>query len=252
MQTPENNPFYANWEFWTAITALVALVLSQLPPIYLLIKQAKLDLELFSRIHLTHKVGNPNVQIQIVLTNVGGRSVRIKGAKLTLKRDGQEVAVMPAQNFLQNPSDNKTNVLFTSFTLKPEGEWSKIVNFLNYFSREVNKKYKSAESNLRADIVVKRNVPENKDKLVEAENVNVTPFIEMFDENFIWKPGDYEAKIEINAIPEKASVQRKYRFTLFESDVHDLMKSKEDYKYGDGINWDSGKHPGVVVQILDV
>ncbi len=170
---------------------------------------------------------------------------------MTLKRDGQDVTVLPAQSFLQNPNDNKTNVLFTPFSLKPEGEWSKIVNFLNYFSREVNKNYKSAESNLRADIAEKIKVQQNKDKLVEAENINVTPFVEMFDGNFIWKPGEYEACITINTIPETASIQKKYRFTLFESDSHELSKSKEDYKYGDGINWDSGKHPGVIVQIVD-
>jgi hypothetical protein len=39
--------------------------------------------------------------------------------------------------------------------------------------------------------------------------------------------------------------------TLFESDSAELTKVKDDYKFGDGINWDSGKHAGVFVQILE-
>ena len=46
--------------FWTAF---VAIVLSQLPPIKLLLKRAKVDVELYSKILVFHKVGNSNVQI---------------------------------------------------------------------------------------------------------------------------------------------------------------------------------------------
>ncbi len=99
-----NIPFYLNWSFWTAVAAALALILSQLPPIHMLLRRAKLEMELYSRIHVTHKVGNPNVSFHMVLSNVGGRTIKIKGITSTIKRDGKLVVTLPAQNYFQNPN----------------------------------------------------------------------------------------------------------------------------------------------------
>lgn len=131
--------------------------------------------------------------------------------------------------------------------MKPNEEWAHIVNFLNYFSREDEKKYRSAESILREDILSKRNIIQNKETLAEAANHFVTPFIEMFSDKFIWHPGEYKVTISIITSNDNANVMKNYRFTLFESDSNELSKSKDDYKYGDGIYWDSGRHAGVVI-----
>jgi len=251
MEEAVSVPFYLNWSLWAVVIAAIAIVLSQMPPIQTLVRRAKVEMELYSRIHITHKVGNPNVQLHLMLTNVGGRSVRIKGTTLTLKRDGKDIAVLPAQNYLQNPDDNKTTVMFTSFALKSKEEWAHIVNFLNYFSRPDEKKYKSAEALLKDDLFEKRELPENKDRLVEAEESHVSKFIDMFNEKFVWLPGEYELRVSVEASDEKANTSKNYRFTLFESDSDELSRAKEDYKLGDGIYWDSGNHPGVIVQIVE-
>jgi len=137
-------PLYLNWSFWAVVVAGLALLLSQLPPIHLLLKRAKIDLELYSRIHITHKVGNPNLQLHLIINNIGGKVVKIKGISTAIKRNGEQIAVLPAQNYLQTPND-KTTVLLTSFSLKPKEEWAHLVNFLNYFSRNVDKEFRSAE-----------------------------------------------------------------------------------------------------------
>jgi hypothetical protein len=167
-----------------------------------------------------------------------------------MKRDGKDVAVLPAQSYFQNPSD-KSTVLFTSFSLKPNEEWVHVVNFLNFFSRDDDKKFRSAESKLREAILEKRKTLEEKDQLVEAEGSFVAPFLEMFNQKFIWQPGEYAIAISVLASHKNANIQKNYRLTLFESDSAELTKVKDDYKFGDGINWDSGKHPGVFVQILE-
>lgn len=243
-------PFYLDWTFWAAFMAAIAIVLSQIPPISQLVRPGKLAMELYSRIHLTHKIGNPNVQLQVILTNTGGKSIRVKGITVRLSRDGGEVAVLPAQNYLQQPSD-KTTVLLTSFWLKPNEEWSHIVNFLNYFSRADEKKYKASELALKSDILEKRKLPENKDRVVEADNSFVRTFDEMFEEKFIWQPGEYELRVTVESLAKNASSEMKYRFTLFESDSAELSEAKRDFKLGDGIYWDSGNHKGVLVQIVE-
>lgn len=241
-------PLYLDWNFWTALAAVAALVLSQLPPLHLFFRRSRVDLEVHSRFHLSHKVGNPNVQLHVILTNLGGRRVRVREIAVTVSRDKKEIAQLPAQNYLQSPGDT-TTVLFTSFTLKPMDEWGHIVNFLNFFNRPDEKRYRAAESALRTAITDLRKLPENKDQVVSAPTELTAPFVAMFNEKFIWAPGEYEMTVAVAL--DDSRFQKKYRFTLFESDAADLSKVKEDYRTGDGINWDSGKHPGLIVPLSE-
>lgn len=165
-------------------------------------------------------------------------------------RDGKEINTLSAQNYLQTPSDTNT-VLFTSFSLNPKEDWAHIVNFLNYFSRQDEKKYRSAESALANDIVEKRKHLKNEEELAESTEELVLPFITMFDEKFIWIPGEYEISISVYTSIKNANITKRYRFTLFESDSAELSKVREEYKYGDDINWNSGKHPGIVIQLSE-
>lgn len=244
-----NVPLYLEWSFWAVVVAAIAIVLSQLPHIYTLVKRAKLEMELYTRIHLTHKVGNPNAQLYVILSNVGGRSIRVRGMTLKLKRDGNDVAVLPAQAYLQDPN-GKTTLLLTSFVLKSKDEWAHFVNFLNYFVRADEKRYRSAESILKQEIFKKSDLPENEDR-PEADGQYITEFMTMFNEKFVWYTGEYEVLISVQTSNKKADIEKKYRFTLFESDTSELSKAKDDYKFGDGIYWESGNHPGVVVQIVE-
>lgn len=250
MQQGINVPLYLDWSFWASVVAALAVVLSQLPPIHQLVRRAKLSLELYSRIHLTHKIGNPNVQLHVILTNVGGRSVRVKEITVNLRRDGKDVATLSAQGYLQESTD-KNAVLFTGFSLKSKEEWAHIVNFFNHFSRTDEKRYRAAELALRTDIGEKRKLPENKDRLIEADPKYLPALDKLFDEKFIWLPGEYELDISVQTSDRKDNTRQKYRFTLFESDSTDLSEVKADFKYGDGIYWDSGNHAGVIVQIVE-
>jgi len=243
---PNTVPLYADWSFWAVVVAAIAILLSQLPPVHQVVRRAKLTMELYTRAHITHKVGNPNVQLHIILSNVGGRSIRIRGMALKVRRDGKDLAALPAQN-----SNDERTVLFTTFSLSPKEEWAHIVNFLNYFARPHEKKYRAAEVALKRDIAEKKKIPENEKVLVHAEAVFVEPFNQMFDAWFIWQPGEYELRIEVDTAAERARIAKTYRFTLFESDSDELLAAKEDFRLGDGIYWNTGNHPGVLVQLVE-
>jgi hypothetical protein len=245
-------PFYLNWTFWAVVIATVALILSQLPPLCNLLRRAKLDLELFSRILINHKVGNPNVHLNLVLSNIGGKSIRIKAATIVLRREGKDIAILTTLGYLRNPNDATSNVLFTPFSLKPKDEWSYSVQFYRAISREDEKKFRIAQTDLRENILKKRAALESKDKdkVVEADPEFVTPLLDIVRAFFIWEPGEYEMKLSIDTVPERARVQKTFRFTLFESDSFELKKIPEDYKSGDGIYWDS-RIKGAMVPIIE-
>jgi hypothetical protein len=250
MERTRKVPIYLDWSLWTVLIALSAVVLSQIPPLYQVFGRAKITLDVYSKISISQKVGNPNIQLHTIFTNIGGRSVRIKEINLQLRRDGKDLIVLPAMGFLQQSSD-KNAVLFAGFRIGAKEEWAHIVNFFNLFPHEREKEYKAAELALQTDISFKRQLPENKNRLAVANPIFVAPIRKYFEENFIWLPGEYELVISASSSEGKLLVSKKYRFTLFESDSNELRKALDDLKYGDGTYWDSGKYPGVIVQLVE-
>ena len=240
--------FYEDSGFWAVIVAAIAIILSQIPPVHILMKRAKLDIELFSRIIITHKVGNPNVRCHLILRNVGGRTLRIMGITITILRDGKKVATLPGQFYQPDPNEPAA-LLLTKFMLMPNDEWASSVNFLNYFSRSQEKKYKDAEAALKKDIFVKRETLADKNIVVFADPKYLTPILNIFEEIFIWNPGEYELIVSVNIDKKVSHLEKHYRFTLFESDSEELIRYKDVYNTGDGIYYESGEYSGITVQI---
>jgi hypothetical protein len=118
--------FLSDWRFWSFVASITAIILSQLPPIKQLVKKSKLDIELYSRIHITHKVGNPTLTAHIIIRNTGGKKVRVKEVNLELERDGQSICNLKAQNYYPDPKTNQ-GVILTPFSLNPDDEWSNSV-----------------------------------------------------------------------------------------------------------------------------
>ncbi|MFT5721376.1 MAG: hypothetical protein ACI9W6_001690, partial [Motiliproteus sp.] len=186
------NSLLMDWKFWSFVVAALALVLSQLPPINILLRKAKLDLDLYSRVSINHKIGNPTLMAHLIIRNVGGRKLRINSISINIIRDKKIIAALPAQNYLPDPKDAQ-GVLLTRFSLQPDEDWSYTVNFLNYFNREEEKKYKIAEKKLK-DRIIELRKPLEKEQIVEivkAEAECCAPFFDFFNDKFIWKEGEY-------------------------------------------------------------
>lgn len=243
-------PFYLDWVFWSFVAALVALVLSQLPPIHILLRRSKLEAEIYSQMHISHKVGNPNGQLHLILSNTGGRVIKIRTIELQFKRGEEDTFVLPALNYFQLPGDKET-VLLTSFKLKPGKEWAHVVSFLNIFSRDDDKLYRQLESNLRMDILAKKRALEDKEELVTANEGNVQPLLTFFNKYFKWKPGEYEMTLIVQTDPPNALSDKHFRFVLFESDSLELSEYQNDYKYSFGVSISIPEHRGVFVPLSE-
>lgn len=242
-------PLYLDWQFWAAVVAALALVLSQLPPVHLWFRPRRLEVEVHSRIQVTHKVGNPNVGMFVSIRNTGGRELRIRSLRILIARDNTPLLALPAQNYFEAPS-SQSSALFVPFSLKPGDTWAHGTNFLNLFDRATEKLYREAESALRADIQKKLKAkPQQDNEMVVAEPELVAPFIKMFNDLFIWKPGEYVAELIVDANPGSASFSRKYRFTLYESDSAELTTHTDDYKFGGGVSYNIERHAGVFVRL---
>jgi hypothetical protein len=246
---------YMDWSFWAVIVALTAVVLSQIPPIHVILKRAKLDLELYSKLSITHKLGNPNLQLHLILNNIGGRRVRVKDISVTLSRDGTNVIDFPAQNYLQNQNDQNT-VLFTTFSLDPKNEWAHITNFLRSFGREDEKAYQKIEGDLLADFrsyqkEKKGNASAESEEAYEHPSNLVQPASDFFEKHFCWKTGEYNMTISVVTDSKSADISKNYRFTIFESHTETLASIKEHFKYGGGLYWNPKIQTSVILEVTE-
>lgn len=251
MTVPIETSFYFDWKFWSVVVSGIAIILSQLPPVYLWFRPKRLEVEVHSRIQITHKVGNPNVGLHVSISNTGGRELRVRGLLLNLSRDNKLLMPLSAQNYFESPSA-QSSVLFVPFSLKPGEHWSHGTNFHNPFDRATEKLYRESESALASDIRQKLQAREaNNNQLVIAESTLVVPFMELFKKLFIWESGEYIVELVVKAQPGVASYTKKYRFTLYESDTAELRKHADDYRSGGGISYNVDRHVGVFVPLSE-
>lgn len=244
-------PLYLDWSFWAVVVAALAVLLSQLPPIHVWFKKARLDIEPYSKISITHKLGNPNLQLHLIINNAGGRKVRIKDISASIIREGTLVATLPAQNYLQNQNDKNT-LLFTTFTLKPTEEWAHIINLLNFFNRDDENEYRAIEARMLADFREKRAALTEEPKTpIEINDELVQPFHNFFNRHFIWNAGEFHMKVNVTTGQEKENVIKVFRFTVFESHTGQLKAISEQYKYGGGIWWDPNIPTNVILEIKE-
>jgi hypothetical protein len=249
--SPQPLPIYLDWTFWATALAFVAIVLSQIPPVHLLLRPKRLEVEVHSRIRISHMVGNPNASVVVSVRNTGGRQLRIRGLRLLISRAGKSLLTLPGLNYYETPSA-QTAVLFVPFSLKPGETWAHNVTFLNEFDRQTEKLFRESSSALAADIRRKiADRAEDDTEAVVADPLLVVPFQEMFNRLFVWQPDEYVATLEVQAEPGSASFSKKYRFTLYESDTRDLVENTSDYKYGGGITFKLDAHGGVNVPISE-
>lgn len=240
-----------DWTFWAVIVSLLAIALSQLPPIHLLMRPRRLEVEVHSRVLVTHRVGNPNVGLVVGLTNSGGRALRIRSLRLDLSRDGKPLVSLPAQNFFETPSST-SSVLLVPFSLKPGENWVHAVNFLNFFDRQTEKHYRECQYALNADIRQKIEArPKGIEDMVAADEKVVTPFLDLFSELFVWQTGEYIISLSVTTEPGSASYSKLYRFTLYESDTDELRRQTDDYRYGGGITFEVERPLAVSVQLTE-
>ena len=227
--------FYSDPRVWSAAIALLALVLSQLPPIHKLLRRGKLELDVYEKVCITHVLGNPNLQLHIILNNTGVKPVAIAGLDVSLIKDNKPIVSLLGQNYIKSPEKNG-QVLLTKFKLKSGDEWSHLTNFYSELSKNDEKKHKSLIKRVRDDISKKIEERTNDTKgLVEVSESLLGEMRSFSLSHSIWETGEYKLELNIRCIESRYDTSKLFRFTLYESDIDELKDQIERYKYGEGI-----------------
>jgi hypothetical protein len=245
---------YADLKFWSFIVAAIALALSQLPPLNILFRRARLGVEVYSQIFITHKYGNPNTQFHLIVSNTGGRKVRVKGIALRVSPATGEEFSISAGTYHQKQSDTEA-LLFTPFSLLPGEEWAHLINFWNPLTRQDDKRIRESTFALRTNINEKLETLDEAQKnktLVFADENLVAPFIQIFERQFKWHPDEYEIALSADTEPPNAIADQRFRFVLFESDTVEMRKIANEYATGAGIYFAPTFSEGVIVPIQKI
>ena len=244
-------PFYLDWTFWAFASSAVAILLSQLPPVRLWFRRAHLSLETQDRVHVTHMIGYPNVQMYISLMNNGARAVRVKKIHLELSRHGQGVASLDSMNY--HPGESNDRVILMPFTLAAGAEWRYRVNFIEPLvakdDRELFKMRRALKENISEKFRSSREKDPDRKEYVVADQVALQPILDLFQKKFLWDAGEYEISVRVITGDLRSDVAGHYRFTLYDPDSDELRAYSDDYQYGFGPALDYEKHVGVICQL---
>lgn len=227
--------FYSDPKVWSAAIAFLAMVLSQLPPIHKLLRRGKLELDVYEKVGVTHMLGNPNLQLHIILNNTGGKPVTITGLDVFLKQGSKAIGSISGKNYIKTP-EKSGQVLLTKFKLKSGDEWAHLTNFYNDFSQRDEKECKSLTKRIRDDISDKlEKRPKETTGLVEISDSLLTEVRSFSNSHNVWETGEYRLELNVICSDSKYNISKSFRFTLYESDSDELKEQIDSYKYGEGI-----------------
>lgn len=245
-------PFYLDWQFWSTALAFTALVLSQLPPVKLLFKKGVLSIEKHRTLFVTHSLGSPNINLFMILKNIGGSNINVHSIDMNITRKNSDSFLLKGRGYAMNPSDYNFTML-TPFEIEPNQTWAHTISFAELWDRAQQKEYRAIYSSIRDTITEKSRVnPPEIGERHEADENDYIKICKFFDKNFKWIDGEYEAEILVKNKENKIIARDQVKFTFFESESDELKLWVEDYKYGNSIHLPaSQKQLGMWVELSE-
>ena len=243
-------PFYLDWTFWSFVTAAVAIVLSQLPPISQLMSKLKLNFDVYGKLGVAQELSYPNVRALMGIRNTGAKPVRIESISAELFHEGKAIASLSGLFFWPAP-DAKQSMFFTPLILQPGDEWIRNVDFMESLSQQADKSLAQLRADAREYLYTKTNarsmqfVPPHSQ--VEVTSELQTRINRLLEKQFVWAVGEFEVVFCLRADGVMNTTKR-YRFTLHESDVKQMQDEMGRFKYGVGVAFPDQSKQMVFVQ----
>ncbi|MEQ9970135.1 hypothetical protein ABRP72_13235 [Pectobacterium carotovorum] len=227
---------------WTAISSIVAIIalfLSQMPPIKTWFKIKAPLITTSPSLSISHYFGSPDIQLYINLENESSRPIKIKKMELSIKKLGYKVITIEAFTVFEK-LDSPIQKAFSPFTIKSESEWSHNVKFFNPFKNSDEKKFKKLFYDIRDHFNKKQQITqnENTENIINQTQPTEIPdnlsreLDEFYKSNVFWEEGDYEFTLNIITGDNSISTSTSFSILLLERDINELNDVFSRYKYG--------------------
>jgi len=225
--------------FWSTVIAVVALVLSQLPPVRELLKARQLRILIPDNLTLQHYMGNLQLVVFLALRNSGGREVMVQKVECVITSEEGRHWRLPAQTIVTSPAGGHSSPeLFMGWvSLKPDEQWTQTVRFFKVWSVQDEEEATGISARIRTDINTKisQRLPEQSNKLAEADPELVQQAKDFFEKRFSLTKGSYRLLVAASSDGNELLCVRGFDFTLFDHQVRALRSAVDDYKIGAGI-----------------
>lgn len=250
--------FLKSPEVWSVAVALLALILSQLPPVHQLLRRRALRIVVPEYLTLYHFLGNLNLLGFIALHNIGGKTVTV--AKIDcLVRGDNNVWHLPGLMYLsrlpQGSGGQQNMEFFVEWTLlKPDEHWSETVHFFKPWSVQEEEDAAEIISRIKNNIHAKidQRPSDAPTKLVHADEALVEEAKGFFQKRFTLSKGNY--RVVIAALSEKNELlaARGFDFTLFDNHIKTMRSAAEDYKTGAGIYYPADPSKQISIRLRPI
>jgi hypothetical protein len=246
-----------DWSFlkdpavWSALIAVLALILSQLPPLPQLLAGEKVQATLRDRLGLFHFLGNLSIQYFVDIENMGSTSVPVRAIACFIVDQQNNTLTLPVQNYFSRAASvsGYQDVPFSPISLKPGEHWAELVRCYNDWSEGQEREQNNIVSSIQKNIFQKQHQrftvpapgigrsPPNwpTQAPIEADDSLVKDAIAFFKKNFKLDIGNYHLLVAIKKDETAILSVKGVSFTIYESQIQALRSHVDDYKVGVGI-----------------
>ncbi len=229
--------WYKQTSVWGVVISVIALALTQLPPVGTWITRTKIEVELSKRVGLGNAIGIPGYQIFLNLKNGSNRTVDVAKFHLNLTYPTGARKRIEAQTYVKAISGQNFPQEFpmTAISIGVGTNWSEMVSFYPAFSPSDDEELGTHRLRISQSIFSKaQGQPQQFAQLVAADSQVVDPAIKFFTRKFDLEKGTY--KVVLEAVVNGSSVTLKeFTFTLYDYHIETLRSQVQDYKFGAGI-----------------
>lgn len=238
----ELTPWYGDWKFWSAVVAWLSFMMNISPWILKKIRGTNLLLTAYPMISLSHKLGISNIQWHLRLENNGGRDLDISTISLAIG-DENSLLSIPGMAYYERSAADQS--ILAGFKLKPGETWQGFVCFFERLSLDDQREYRSIDNSTRQEL--RRQTGSNTFPIISLELLD--KIHSFYLRLFKFKSREHKATICVKTKDNQEFLFPGYRFTLYESDVSELISHTQRYTTGDGITWYSDINTWLQIQV---
>jgi hypothetical protein len=232
--------WYKQTTVWAVIISVMALVLSQLPPVVTWIPKNQTKVEIGNKIWVGNNIGIAGYQVLIDLENNGNRNLTISNFELQVVYPNATVKLIKADSYLKNLPGQSVAQYFpiTTIRLGVGERWVESLMFhpvpspneeeeINRFKLQISQSIWSKFQALGA-----AQYTPNIRLAADSEFVNEA--INFFNHRFDLEKGIYKVSLICDVNSEKVTLKR-FEFTLYDYHIKAFKLQTDDYKYGYGL-----------------
>ncbi len=219
--------------------ALLAVILSQLPPLYEIFEKAKAEISMDGWVTISHGLGQPRAMLPITISNDGSAtlivdSINCELINIATKKTWKMKAVTYVDQSSVQPFVQTREIPLGRLRRVPNSQWSETIHCVTQPSPAQVEAYQSIFMEMTDYLNSLPRLSPDSPAVVFPDEI-WTKAREQFEVNFGLTPGDYVIKLSIFGDLNEEASHTSNKFQVSRGDITKLKRHVNSYKFGGGI-----------------